>query len=236
MIPTSILYAAAPASRRCSNSVAEGILRVTWRTPSRTGRKQSVFELASGIRAIRAARVDKPGSERQNRDAIRPAARCFTCCGLPVVPEWRNWQTRQLQELVLAREWRFESSFGHQNHPEFPSFPRYDSFTVMASPFLEAAGTGRGRLCGKAAQSLETPCKHSSQFLTRRDFHRGLFGRERTRTFFPRSEGDPISNQCSHGSRLTRRLWWLPMVRSGCPISKWGRSDTTRTTSRPPNN
>ena len=30
------------------------------------------------------------------------------------VPEWRNWQTRQVQDLVLAREWRFESSFGHQ--------------------------------------------------------------------------------------------------------------------------
>ena len=32
----------------------------------------------------------------------------------PLVPEWRNWQTRQVQDLVLAREWRFESSFGHQ--------------------------------------------------------------------------------------------------------------------------
>jgi hypothetical protein len=31
-----------------------------------------------------------------------------------LVPEWRNWQTRQVQDLVLAREWRFESSFGHQ--------------------------------------------------------------------------------------------------------------------------
>src|SRR5712691_282280 len=34
-----------------------------------------------------------------------------------LVPEWRNWQTRQLQELVLAREWRFESSLGHQRSP-----------------------------------------------------------------------------------------------------------------------
>ena len=33
----------------------------------------------------------------------------------PLVPEWRNWQTRQVQDLVLAREWRFESSFGHQH-------------------------------------------------------------------------------------------------------------------------
>jgi hypothetical protein len=65
-------------------------------------------------------RVDKPGSERQNRDAIRPAARHVSdACRLPVVPEWRNWQTRQVQDLVLAREWRFESSFGHQNQSEF---------------------------------------------------------------------------------------------------------------------
>ena len=35
------------------------------------------------------------------------------------VPEWRNWQTRQVQDLVLAREWRFESSFGHQITYEF---------------------------------------------------------------------------------------------------------------------
>ena len=27
---------------------------------------------------------------------------------------WRNWQTRQLQELVPVREWRFESSRPHQ--------------------------------------------------------------------------------------------------------------------------
>ena len=30
------------------------------------------------------------------------------------VPEWRNWQTHCVQVAVLAREWRFESSFGHQ--------------------------------------------------------------------------------------------------------------------------
>src|SRR5689334_19341741 len=28
-------------------------------------------------------------------------------------PKWRNWQTRQLQELVPVREWRFESSLRH---------------------------------------------------------------------------------------------------------------------------
>src|SRR5258707_487267 len=33
-----------------------------------------------------------------------------------LVPEWRNWQTRQVQDLVLAREWRVESSFWH-HHP-----------------------------------------------------------------------------------------------------------------------
>ena len=30
-------------------------------------------------------------------------------------PKWRNWQTRVVQVHVLAREWRFESSFRHQN-------------------------------------------------------------------------------------------------------------------------
>jgi hypothetical protein len=88
--------------------------------------------------SIGAARVDKPGSERQNRDAIRPAACCFTCCGLPVVPEWRNWQTRQLQELVLAREWRFESSFGHQNHPRLlPFSPSHSTDAVAPSVCAE---------------------------------------------------------------------------------------------------
>jgi hypothetical protein len=31
------------------------------------------------------------------------------------VRKWRNWQTRKPQELVPAREWRFESSLPHQN-------------------------------------------------------------------------------------------------------------------------
>ena len=30
------------------------------------------------------------------------------------VPKWRNWQTRMVQVHVLARVWRFESSFRHQ--------------------------------------------------------------------------------------------------------------------------
>jgi hypothetical protein len=30
------------------------------------------------------------------------------------LPEWRNWQTRYVQVVVLAREWGFESLFGHQ--------------------------------------------------------------------------------------------------------------------------
>lgn len=31
----------------------------------------------------------------------------------PVMPRWRNWQTRQLEVLVGAIPWRFESSSGH---------------------------------------------------------------------------------------------------------------------------
>ncbi len=27
---------------------------------------------------------------------------------------WRNWQTRMVQVHVLAREWRFKSSYPHQ--------------------------------------------------------------------------------------------------------------------------
>src|SRR5277367_6043862 len=33
----------------------------------------------------------------------------------PKVPRWRNWQTRYVQVVVVARPWRFESSPGH--HP-----------------------------------------------------------------------------------------------------------------------
>jgi hypothetical protein len=29
-------------------------------------------------------------------------------------PGWRNWQTRQTQNLVLAREWEFDPPSGHQ--------------------------------------------------------------------------------------------------------------------------
>ena len=35
-------------------------------------------------------------------------------CGVPLDEgEWRNWQTRWLQESVGATPWRFESSFAH---------------------------------------------------------------------------------------------------------------------------
>lgn len=30
------------------------------------------------------------------------------------LPGWRNWQTRQTQNLVLAREWEFDPPSGHQ--------------------------------------------------------------------------------------------------------------------------
>jgi hypothetical protein len=57
--------------------------------------------------------VDKGWGGGQNEKAsIRVQ---FQVCTRRAVPEWRNWQTRQVQDLVLAREWRFESSFGHQN-------------------------------------------------------------------------------------------------------------------------
>jgi hypothetical protein len=42
---------------------------------------------------------------------------------IKTVPEWRNWQTRQVQDLVLAREWRFESSFGHHTNQSKSSLP-----------------------------------------------------------------------------------------------------------------
>ena len=31
-----------------------------------------------------------------------------------VLRPWRNWQTRQLEVLVLETEWRFKSSWPHQ--------------------------------------------------------------------------------------------------------------------------
>ena len=54
-----------------------------------------------------------PGKMKKPRCAITPQSDRGQRTAL--VPEWRNWQTRQVQDLVLAREWRFESSFGHQN-------------------------------------------------------------------------------------------------------------------------
>ena len=64
-----------------------------------------------------------------------------------LVPEWRNWQTRQVQDLVLAREWRFESSFGHQIFGRLRTSPASEGglyktsglLTINLSLFLEAA-------------------------------------------------------------------------------------------------
>jgi hypothetical protein len=52
-------------------------------------------------------------SRRQSQKPGCVAGAVF-CDTMLVVPEWRNWQTRCVQVAVLAREWRFESSFGHQ--------------------------------------------------------------------------------------------------------------------------
>ena len=51
------------------------------------------------IRRVRASALDERSGGRIMR----------------VRPKWRNWQTRQLQELVLARVWRFESSLRHSH-------------------------------------------------------------------------------------------------------------------------
>jgi hypothetical protein len=61
-----------------------------------------------------------------------------------LVPEWRNWQTRQVQDLVLAREWRFESSFGHH-------YPRSSPLAATAS----SAPT-------KAILSLHSVCRSAN--------------------------------------------------------------------------
>jgi hypothetical protein len=56
------------------------------------------------------------GAQLAHRVCARTGIHCGKRRGqgrIKTVPEWRNWQTRQVQDLVLAREWRFESSFGH---------------------------------------------------------------------------------------------------------------------------
>src|SRR5438445_6948525 len=49
-------------------------------------------------------------------------------------PKWRNWQTRQLQELVPAREWRFESSLRHYAAQGLAS-KRHESFFMTRQDF-----------------------------------------------------------------------------------------------------
>src|SRR6266436_7802633 len=51
-------------------------------------------------------------SDAPTRDSLLKEIRP---CRMKPVPEWRNWQTRCVQVAVLAREWRFESSFGHHS-------------------------------------------------------------------------------------------------------------------------
>ena len=47
------------------------------------------------------------------------------------LPKWRNWQTRQVQDLVGATPWRFESSLPHQCQ-ERPGKPGLFAFTALA--------------------------------------------------------------------------------------------------------
>jgi len=63
-------------------------------------------------------RVDKGRSAGQNEKASQYEIPASPELFLSLVPEWRNWQTRYVQVVVIARSWRFESSLGHQlfNH------------------------------------------------------------------------------------------------------------------------
>lgn len=36
-----------------------------------------------------------------------------------ILPGWRNWQTRYVQDVVIARSWRFKSSPRHQKYEDF---------------------------------------------------------------------------------------------------------------------
>ena len=42
-----------------------------------------------------------------------PGAFLLKLTGIGKVPLWRNWQTRQTQNLFPATEWEFESPWGH---------------------------------------------------------------------------------------------------------------------------
>jgi hypothetical protein len=74
----------------------------------------------------------------------RISARAGIRCGkqreqgrIKTVPEWRNWQTRQVQDLVLAREWRFESSFGHHTNQSKSSLPHaLLTLNLLCVPFV----------------------------------------------------------------------------------------------------
>src|ERR1700687_2668418 len=60
-------------------------------------------------------RVDKACPAGQNKFASQCwLARVGPAQHTAQVPEWRNWQTSPIQVLVLASEWRLESSLGHQ--------------------------------------------------------------------------------------------------------------------------
>ena len=61
---------------------------------------------------------------------------------MPVLRQWRNWQTHQLEGLAVAIPWRFESSLPHQQNSHNilalkGTFLRYpsvtDSFTLLQS-------------------------------------------------------------------------------------------------------
>ena len=84
------------------------------RDPRRAEREPTAVRLPLGGRATTARHCPGDRAGGLTRPLRRPALdERFDGRIMRVRPKWRNWQTRQLQELVLARVWRFESSLRH---------------------------------------------------------------------------------------------------------------------------
>ena len=81
-------------------------------------------------------------------------------------PRWRNWQTRQLEVLVGAIPWRFESSSGHLREAPKGASRRTFWDTMATNPLQHLMPTCHGAKAAAAGSVLGAAAEGASQDVT----------------------------------------------------------------------
>ena len=119
-------------------------------------------------------------------------------------PKWWNWSTREVQGLVLATEWEFDSPLRHQWKARLVAIPAFSCFRGRAVP-MPVMDDRRWRAAALprlfCIQALPAGCPRSRHGHGRRKKERASFQMEEARSFLCIAEAGAAVRCCREGSR-----------------------------------